>query len=256
MKEGADQGEVCSFEERWLDVSISELFDERSSEFDDNLPAPSIEKKATIDPASDAFALKESTVNSAGGVAKKSECKKREFICDICNTSFVTRRKISRHFKGSRHQMRYRQHYDTDVAADSLESTPDWDEQELGEDNKIVSRAKRVKNHHAKDFPCENCDKVFGTKVALREHTYEAHEPPPKYACKLCSKEFIRLFNLNQHLLTHKTPRPEMKHKCEICSRVFNRANTLKRHHITHTKEKNFPCEICHRKLGSKHVLR
>lgn len=176
--------------------------------------------------------------DDADKIVARARCVDGQWECEICNKSLAYRTTLKYHVRlhlGL--QLKRCQFCDRTFS-------------------KEYALKVHIGRRHSKGFPCKSCDQVFDTNVALRSHAKAVHEPPPKHTCEICSKEFLRLVNLEQHMLTHATPKPEKKYICQTCSKVFGRANTLNRHQITHTGEKNFECHICQRKLSTKQTLR
>lgn len=52
-------------------------------------------------------------------------------------------------------------------------------------------------------------------------------ESKSDYECKDCGKNFLRLYNLRRHVMTHLKKRP---FNCEYCEKGFNRIDLLRRH--------------------------
>ena len=51
---------------------------------------------------------------------------------------------------------------------------------------------------------CEQCGKGFGTKVMLSKHVMAVHLQHKQHRCKLCSRDFAKMENLEIHLaVTH-----------------------------------------------------
>ena len=94
--------------------------------------------------------------------------------------------------------------------------------------------AKHVQLRHAeKRHICQQCFKGFGNKNALAKHVKGVHEG-------------FR-WNRSIHSLT--------KQPCPQCGVVMLKKNLTKHIMVAHQKVRNFPCDICGKKFGSRNGL-
>jgi len=72
--------------------------------------------------------------------------------------------------------------------------------------------------------------------------------------CRICNKQFKKLFNLKQHLRTHSNDRPL---KCDQCEKRFNDRSSMNKHSRTvHADFRPHVCKICGKRFSStSHVL-
>lgn len=61
-----------------------------------------------------------------------------------------------------------------------------------------------------KEFQCEKCLRILGSRAALQRHLKEVHEKQPdrNYLCSNCGKNFQNKSNLKIHMLTHSGIKP------------------------------------------------
>ena len=105
----------------------------------------------------------------------------------------------------------------------------------------------REQNHEERSLSLEDKQKMSATShVQKRRRTSITHQ------CKYCKKLFSRLYNLQQHMLTHTGEKP---HECTECQKRFTLKNHLNRHMLTHTGEKPHKCSKCHRKFSLTSTL-
>jgi stress-induced morphogen len=87
---------------------------------------------------------------------------------------------------------------------------------------------------------CDNCEKSFTTKVALKNHMLVHAEERP-FACEICSKTYKTKALLTEHRLTHFEEAKQ--HECNVCHKKFYQLSKLRRHEVTHKGK--YACEIC-----------
>ena len=73
-----------------------------------------------------------------------------------------------------------------------------------------------------KSLDCDQCPKKLSSKSSLRNHIKTAHEKP---------------------------------YKCPVCHLSLKGRNEFIRHKQTHVEQRDFICEICQKRFGSKEVL-
>lgn len=105
---------------------------------------------------------------------------------------------------------------------------------------------------------CNVCGKLFASALSLRAHVLSIHENPNAFTCSECGKGFSQKGNLKAHVQSHgraKSTR-EAKYQCTSCSKAFRWPGDLTRHNkIVHKGIKNYVCEKCGKKFGSRSAL-
>ena len=66
----------------------------------------------------------------------------------------------------------------------------------------IPSRIKEHEETHNRNFPCQECPKVFTRKISLQRHCQAEHEKVAA-VCPVCGKKFKYQVNLNRHIHKH-----------------------------------------------------
>lgn len=95
-----------------------------------------------------------------------------------------------------------------------------------------------------KEFQCEKCLRILGSRAALQRHLKEVHEKQPdrNYLCSNCGKNFQNKSNLKIHMLTHSGIKP---FKCSVdgCAAAFTTKQCLQSHYrkIHSFDEKSMP---------------
>ncbi|XP_052764589.1 zinc finger and BTB domain-containing protein 24-like isoform X2 [Mya arenaria] len=108
-----------------------------------------------------------------------------------------------------------------------------------------------------RNHTCQQCAKVFQTKMALCVHTINEH--PVKHTCDFCglvcdTKSTLSDHMMNEHVSKAYTcPKPG-------CGKTFGYVSSLKRHEVlchskASTPKLSFTCQKCHKVLGSRESL-
>ncbi|XP_055611721.1 oocyte zinc finger protein XlCOF22-like [Uranotaenia lowii] len=159
----------------------------------------------------------------------------------------------------------------------SVESTSSLRNHENSVENKSTA---------IESFSCSDCGKCYPTKLKLKRHRWDRHSttrPLVMYECELCKirhtklsdleshinqdhgreeypylscKECTKTFSCRKSLVRHRLCHTEGKHRCDICNKSFIFRNKMLRHRRQHTNERNYECEICHKKYVTKSTLK
>ena len=81
-----------------------------------------------------------------------------------------------------------------------------------------------------KRHQCENCEKSYASKVALKYHETQVHNKKlVTYSCDICIKKFLSDKKLKSHIESIHQNKHE--NKCELCDRKFKRKDMLTSHY-------------------------
>ena len=192
----------------------------------------------------------------------------RAFVCETCGMDFKFKGDLKKHNQ-QRHMPDYVPPvYHCEVC--NLECK-----------NKAILERHYVSRHQkefTRIFPCEKCNKEFGSKTNRDDHVRFDHmgekiqcqfcpaqfnhvnvwyehrqkEHPDLasrvtlsddlFACGICHKQFRKIPLLRRHERYHVTYRP---YKCEKCGCSFVAKEDLKAHFKVHNGEKSFKCPHC-----------
>lgn len=129
------------------------------------------------------------------------------FICSICQKPFGSKKTLTKHRKRHFHSIKSRKR---------LNQGP---------------------------FPCPKCSYVGKSKVLLKLHTKNLHNPERKhFQCDQCPFSCVQERYFKLHKRTHEDS--EGKFACDQCGKLFFTMSILKRHARTHNTHKPYVCTV------------
>ena len=173
----------------------------------------------------------------------------KEYICGICNKSFLWQGKLSKHMS---------MHIEKDLLQCDI----------CNQTFRGLHLLEKHKKTHlcTKTAPCDKCNRTFKNLSSLEKHklicartvvykcdickketksldTFEKHKSSHinEKTCQICNKRLKGQENFEQHMARHMV-------KCGDCNKLFWDRESLKKHEEIH---KMFPCEICHERFFS-----
>ncbi|XP_058818515.1 zinc finger protein 181-like [Topomyia yanbarensis] len=105
--------------------------------------------------------------------------------------------------------------------------------------------------HSDGSYPCDKCDKILNSGLALYHHRFACHQERDK-TCQNCGKQFRTTHGLNRHMLTHNL---ERKFKCSYCELTFLKESVRDVHLLRHTKERPYVCPKCNADYSQRRLL-
>ena len=89
-------------------------------------------------------------------------------------------------------------------------------------------------------LPCDQCDRVFKTKVHLKVHVERDHDKVRRHLCQICDKTFYAHNDLVSHTRVHTGDKP---YKCRYCPKGFSHGSHRVRHErLKHQEEEQRRC--------------
>ena len=116
--------------------------------------------------------------------------------------------------------------------------------QDLDTKPKVVKKKaiKYFKNEHGR-FPCNSCEKDFGTVKNLRIHVNINHEE--KVNCHICGKPYPR-WTLRSHIRrVHGKPKFKELAPCPKCGKILTLDTLMHAHMCEKDPDKLFSCDLC-----------
>ncbi|XP_055691459.1 zinc finger protein 208-like [Lutzomyia longipalpis] len=101
-----------------------------------------------------------------------------------------------------------------------------------------------------KDRKCPFCGRVFNRPATLRQHVM-IHSGFKGYKCSQCPKSFANRDLLVAHGKIHE----KGNFPCQFCPKTFPNQDYVRRHERRHKLKKEFECEICEGKFGSRDIF-
>lgn len=110
--------------------------------------------------------------------------------------------------------------------------------------------------HETGSFPCSDCNKVFRSSNANKEHYADVHLKVKRHRCPQCPETFRNYFQRTKHIsIVHGVKMKEFK--CEYCPKVFHYSGKMAGHiRYAHLKEKRHGCDLCDWKFYSPYELK
>ncbi|XP_030374565.1 zinc finger protein 1 homolog [Scaptodrosophila lebanonensis] len=125
---------------------------------------------------------------------------------------------------------------------------------------KLFRNYSRMMRHQATHFPerpqydCEQCDRSYRTKQALKVHVETKHEWTG-YSCSVCGKLYAIRKALEIHMRYHTGDFP---YACDQCDKKYAQSSHLKVHKNVHHRKQRFICDYpnCGKFFTSSNSLR
>lgn len=190
-----------------------------------------------------------------------------EYTCDLCDTSFKTKRDIEVHMRrehrrnqGVRFLYSEKLNVDLSDMYEKLEepegmvcsfcSYVDYDEVSLNEHltthQEVVDSGKMY---------CIHCPSPIDTMQFMISHTRTHNEKLKTHRCRICNKTFPFDDKFINHLRNHRKNQNKICF-CPECGKKFSKPRMLDDHiRFIHNKESMFCCNQCGQNFGSKSAL-
>ena len=108
--------------------------------------------------------------------------------------------------------------------------------------------------NHSREFKCEHCLKIFGSKNNMQKHIDTIHKKLRKHVCNICGKSFTDPTPLKQHTQRHNADPKVRPFKCKLCEKDFMLQVHLRAHELGAHESENVKCDFCNKELGKKSI--
>ncbi|XP_052097213.1 uncharacterized protein LOC127732187 [Mytilus californianus] len=163
---------------------------------------------------------------------KHDETYQKNVSCEYCGKLFWCKSELDKHLRVHTNERPYLCH----ICSSSFKTT-----------GNLRNHQRAIHENHF--WICDVCGQKFKSKPRFQEHLYkEKHGKDGKpiqykeFPCNECSKIFPRKIDFQIHFRIHSGAKP---YKCLECGRAFRCHNHLTQHKVTHTGEKPFKCKFC-----------
>lgn len=181
----------------------------------------------------------------------------KEYVCDLCNKHFGTKRCVERHIMYV-HAKEPKRHHKSSPSTCSicgksysdpanfrrhLETHSDSAKIPCPTCNQLFTRSQLYTHqriHGPKNFFCERCGKSFVTNSALQKHIQDVHQRLGQSVCSICNKVLANKISFRKHMAGHSD---EGKVQCTVCGKLVTK-HLLAQHSQIHG-EKKYKCDIC-----------
>lgn len=105
--------------------------------------------------------------------------------------------------------------------------------------SQLEAHLKSCKVSSNQQFKCF-CGRILNSRKDLSNHVSVQHkENKQQHICTICKKVFTTLFNLQNHMMMHKSPHGTLKgiYMCHVCNAKFPDIEALKTHRVTCKKK-------------------
>ncbi|BFF90176.1 zinc finger protein 436 [Drosophila madeirensis] len=101
-------------------------------------------------------------------------------------------------------------------------------------------------------YNCQECGMLCDSKEKLGKHMVQGHKRNLRNQCSVCKKVFTMLSTLRDHMRIHTGEKPFL---CNICGKSFTQNANLRQHKLRHSDIKSFKCAECPHSFVTKAEL-
>ncbi|XP_071534028.1 uncharacterized protein [Panulirus ornatus] len=118
----------------------------------------------------------------------------------------------------------------------------------------LIECLKHMKGHTDENLPmCQICGQRFLHILSLKSHM-RLHNRRKRYKCKVCGEQFAIFTVFVSHKRSHI--KGEKCFDCVLCSKKFVKKYELRSHMLQHVDEKPLKCNVCKKHFSRKDALR
>ncbi|CAG9789654.1 unnamed protein product [Diatraea saccharalis] len=184
------------------------------------------------------------------------------FVCDVCNTGFVSRNLLYNH--SFTHKigefectfcdkifdtfLKQKAHEKT-VHKQACRNTCGFCNEKFRDFKKKEQHLTEIHGVALMGMQCQACSKTFPNRKLYTVHMKRDHLLERKHPCEECDMTFFRMTDLKKHMLKHTG---ERKYQCSVCKKSYGRNTTLTQHMKIHANIRKYKCEYCDQKFIQK----
>ncbi|NWS43329.1 ZBT11 protein, partial [Probosciger aterrimus] len=187
----------------------------------------------------------------------------KQFKCDLCEKSFVTKRSLQEHMSIHTGESKYlcsicgKSFHRASGLSKHIKKhqpKPEVRGYQCTQCEKSFYEARDLRQHMnkhlgVKPFQCQFCGKCYSWKKDWYSHV-KSHSVTDPYRCNICGKEFYEKALYRRHVkkATHGKKgraKQNLERVCEHCGRKFTQLREYRRHMNNHEGVKPFECLTC-----------
>lgn len=148
--------------------------------------------------------------------------KKYDFVCEICNKSFL-----------SEHNLRAHKNVHNRDTSHHICHICGWHFKERS------NLKQHLESHGNNKTSCGICNKQLSHRY-MQEHM-KIHEGQKEFQCSTCGHQFVSRERLKRHMVRHSG---EPKYKCDLCPKAYTRSDKLLYHRRSHEEQMSYVCSV------------
>ena len=182
----------------------------------------------------------------------RGDAEAKTYKCQICDNKFSHERTLTIHMRSHR----LRNYSKKQVCICKTCGEVYKDRKELVHHKRIHVPVKKARKPTEK-YACEECEKKFSSKSSLLAHQKKDHEATKVHECEICQESFTSESYFKKHVEKHSNVDLSVQdiYSCKECSKAFLKLETLNEHLRVHSEPDVFGCFYCGKPLDNELLL-
>ncbi len=188
----------------------------------------------------------------------EAECNIEWLQCDICNSTFQTKKKLTFHMR--------KEHYPKlkNTGKRQMYSCDQCDQHIQGKFLFYAHKYEHLMGVSRFDTDVDDAALMEKLKTFLNDNiSYDDSTPEKPFGCKICCHLSVkRRKNIETHILQEhvyrleRRKRSEKLFRCAYCDKTFTHSHNMIVHKRTHTLERPYVCHICNKSFAHSSYMK